>query len=94
LQIEVCSDQFLIPIQTASIAGKSISENILLAQEMVRNYHKDKGIPRCTIKLDLLKADDSLEWEFTLHCQSTIGIPQKLLIGLERALLPVNFPWF
>uniref|UniRef100_A0A2N9F1Y5 Reverse transcriptase domain-containing protein n=1 Tax=Fagus sylvatica TaxID=28930 RepID=A0A2N9F1Y5_FAGSY len=52
---------------------------------MVRNYHKDKGIPRCTIKLDLLKADDSLEWEFTLHCQSTIA--DKSSIQLVKGVL-------
>jgi hypothetical protein len=44
--------------QSAFIPSRSISENVLLAQEIVRNYHKDKGKPRCTLKIDLMKAYD------------------------------------
>lgn len=48
--------------QKAFIQGRSISENILLAQEIVQNYHKDKGKARCTNKVDLIRAYDSVEW--------------------------------
>jgi len=48
------------PNQGAFILGRSIAENILLAQELVFNYHREKGRPRCTIKVDLMKAYDSI----------------------------------
>jgi len=38
----------------------------LLAQELVRNYHKPVGQPRCTIKVDLMKAYDLVDWNFIL----------------------------
>jgi hypothetical protein len=44
--------------QSAFIPSRSISENVLLAQELVRNYHKEEGDPRCTLKIDLMKAYD------------------------------------
>lgn len=50
------------------IRNRSISENILLAQEIVKDYHKDEGQARRTIKVDLMKAYDSLGWDFILHC--------------------------
>ena len=34
--------------QSAFIPSRSIAENVLLAQELVRNYHKNRGQPRCT----------------------------------------------
>lgn len=46
--------------QSAFIPGRKISENVLLAQELVRNYHWKDGQPRCTMKIDLMKAYDSV----------------------------------
>lgn len=41
----------------------SISKNVLLAQELVKDYHMDEGSPWCTIKADLRKANDSVNWD-------------------------------
>jgi hypothetical protein len=46
--------------QGAFIPNRSIVENILLAQELVCDYHKVKGKPRCTLKVNLMKAYDSV----------------------------------
>jgi hypothetical protein len=37
-----------------------MAENILLAQEIVCDYHKLNGKPKCTFKVDLMKAYDSV----------------------------------
>lgn len=50
--------------QTAFVKGRRIGDNILLAQELFRNYHRDKGSPRCAIKVDLKKAYDTVQWDF------------------------------
>jgi hypothetical protein len=42
--------------QGVFIPGRSIAENILLAQEIVSDYHKNNGKPRCALKIDLMKA--------------------------------------
>jgi hypothetical protein len=49
-------DDIISPNQGAFIPNRSISENILLAQELVCDYHKKKGRPRSTLKVDLMKA--------------------------------------
>jgi hypothetical protein len=46
--------------QTPLIPNKFIAENISLAQELVKNYHRDKVPTRCAIKVDLMKAYDTI----------------------------------
>ena len=43
--------------QSAFVKG-SIADNILLMQELVRNYHRDNTPARCAIKIDLRKVYD------------------------------------
>ncbi|KAL0307204.1 UNVERIFIED_CONTAM: putative mitochondrial protein [Sesamum radiatum] len=50
--------------QTAFIGGRSITDNIFLAQEIVRQYTRKRISPRCTINVDLRKAFDSVSWTF------------------------------
>ncbi|KAL0457779.1 UNVERIFIED_CONTAM: hypothetical protein Slati_0405100 [Sesamum latifolium] len=61
--------------QTAFAGGRSITENIFLAQEMVRQYTRKWISPRCTINVDLRKAFDSVSWTF---------LSRVLHGGLER----------
>lgn len=44
--------------------GRSILDNIMLIQELVKNYHKSGVIPRGAIKMDLMKAYDLVGWAF------------------------------
>lgn len=39
--------------QATFVPGRKIGDNILLAQELLRNYHRSAGPPRCAIKIDL-----------------------------------------
>lgn len=47
-------DGIISPHQIAFIPNRCIAGNVLLAQEVVKNYHKRGGKPRCTIKVDLM----------------------------------------
>ncbi|KAL0423087.1 UNVERIFIED_CONTAM: Retrovirus-related Pol polyprotein from type-2 retrotransposable element R2DM [Sesamum radiatum] len=50
--------------QAAFVGGRNITDNIFLAQEMVRQYSRKRISPRCTINVDLRKAFDSVSWTF------------------------------
>ncbi|GKB74189.1 hypothetical protein Tco_0935601 [Tanacetum coccineum] len=50
--------------QSAFIPGRSISDNILLTQELMHNYHLNRGPPRCAFKIDIQKAYDTVSWKF------------------------------
>ncbi|GKC78481.1 putative RNA-directed DNA polymerase, eukaryota, reverse transcriptase zinc-binding domain protein, partial [Tanacetum coccineum] len=48
------------PNQYAVVPGRRISDNILLTQELMHNYHLDRGPPRCAFKVDIQKAYDTV----------------------------------
>ena len=50
--------------QSAFVPGRKISDNILLTQELMHNYHVDRGPPRCALKIDIQKAYDTVSWSF------------------------------
>jgi hypothetical protein len=61
-----CLGAIISPNQTTFVPHRSIAENVLLAQEIVKDYHKEKGKARCTLNVDIMKACDSLNWDFIL----------------------------
>ncbi|GJY92691.1 putative RNA-directed DNA polymerase, eukaryota, reverse transcriptase zinc-binding domain protein, partial [Tanacetum coccineum] len=56
---EVVSDN-----QSAFIPGRRISDNILITQELMHNYHRNRGPPRCAFKIENQKAYDTVDWKF------------------------------
>ncbi|KAK4384078.1 hypothetical protein Sango_3094000 [Sesamum angolense] len=53
--------------QNAFVPGRSISDNILLAQELLTGYNQVRLPARCMLKVDIQKAYDSVEWDFLLE---------------------------
>nr|GEV86720.1 hypothetical protein [Tanacetum cinerariifolium] len=50
--------------QSAFIPGRRISDNVLLTQELMCNYHRKRRPSRCAFKVDIQKAYDTVEWGF------------------------------
>ncbi|GJU13393.1 protein LAZ1 [Tanacetum coccineum] len=42
--------------QSAFVSGRRISDNILIMHELMYNYHRNRGPPRCAFKVDIQKA--------------------------------------
>ncbi|GAA0168337.1 hypothetical protein LIER_40544 [Lithospermum erythrorhizon] len=42
--------------QTAYVPGRRITDGILIMQELMDDYHKAYGMPRCAIKRDIMEA--------------------------------------
>ncbi|KAK2653134.1 hypothetical protein Ddye_012990 [Dipteronia dyeriana] len=57
-RIKPCLPNIISPSQSAFMAGRRIGDNILLVQELMRDYHNDAGMPKLALKVDLMKAFD------------------------------------
>ncbi|GJU18554.1 hypothetical protein Tco_1146520 [Tanacetum coccineum] len=65
--------------QSAFVPGRRISDNILLTQELMRNYHRRRGPPRCAFKVDIQKAYDIVDWNFLETILVGFGFHPKMV---------------
>ncbi|KAL2247990.1 UNVERIFIED_CONTAM: hypothetical protein Sindi_2651300 [Sesamum indicum] len=79
------------PCQGAFIPGRSIGDNILLAQELLTGYNQVRLPPRCTLKVDIRKAYDTVEWDFLLAVLQLFGFPQTFTRWIEECVTTVAF---
>ncbi|CAH1440394.1 unnamed protein product [Lactuca virosa] len=77
--------------QSAFIPGRSIVDNILLAQELMVGYKNKRGVPKCTIKIDIQKAYDTVDWNFLSRILQGFGFHT---IMIQWIMACVSTPWF
>ncbi|XP_022030437.1 uncharacterized protein LOC110931348 [Helianthus annuus] len=63
-RIKVALNDIVSINQSAFVPGRKISDNILLTQELMHNYHRNIGPPKCSFKVDIQKAYDTVDWDF------------------------------
>ncbi|GLT50497.1 hypothetical protein SLA2020_239800 [Shorea laevis] len=74
-----CLPLFISKNQCAFVEGRLMVENVLLAHELVKHYHKDTLSPRCALKIDLMKAFDSVSWDFLIKVLLSLGFPSQFV---------------
>ncbi|KAK2649162.1 hypothetical protein Ddye_016651 [Dipteronia dyeriana] len=52
-RIKPCLPDIISPTQSAFVAGRRIGDNILLVQELMRDCHKDAGMPKLALKFSI-----------------------------------------
>ncbi|XP_038991297.1 uncharacterized protein LOC120114449 [Hibiscus syriacus] len=77
--------------QTVFIKGMSIVDNTLFAQELVRGYGRKAISPRCSMKIDLQKAFDTLHWGFLSYVLRALNIPIKFINWVEACFTEARF---
>ncbi|KAL0302827.1 UNVERIFIED_CONTAM: hypothetical protein Scaly_3019800 [Sesamum calycinum] len=84
-------DKMISPSQNAFVPGRSIGDNILLAQEMFSGYNR-QGLPmRCALKVDLRKAYDTVEWDFLSAVLHLFGFPDIFIGWIEECVTTPMF---
>ena len=86
-----CIPEIISPAQSAFVQGRSIADNILITQELMINYHRDKGPPRCALKVDIKKAFDTISWSCILGILSSMGTPTLLLKCIKACITTPTF---
>ena len=78
--------------QSAFVAGRQISDNVLIAQEMFHSLRTDPGgrNKRMAIKTDMSKAYDRLEWDFISVVMSKMGFSVMWIEWIMRCVTSVN----
>ncbi|XP_048599540.1 uncharacterized protein LOC125579745 [Brassica napus] len=81
----------ILPNQTAFVKGRLLVENTVPATELVNGYHKSVGPKKVVIKVDIVKAFDTISWTFVLNCLSGIGVPPSYIRLVEASITTTSF---
>lgn len=74
-RLKMVLPQFIAGNQSAFVKDRLLIENLLLATEIVKDYHKESISERCAIKIDISKAFDSVQWSFLRNVLLTLNFP-------------------
>nr|GEV34821.1 hypothetical protein [Tanacetum cinerariifolium] len=77
--------------QSVFVPGRNISDNILLIQELMHNYHLDRGPPRCAFKVDIQKAYDTVDWTFLQEVLLGFGFHVRLVGWIMECVTTTSF---
>lgn len=77
--------------QSAFIQERLLMENVLLATELVKDYHRDTIFPRCAMKIDISKAFDSIQWSFVLNTLSALNFLEIFIHWIRLCITTPSF---
>ncbi|KAG7557174.1 hypothetical protein ISN44_As11g031650 [Arabidopsis suecica] len=89
--LKILLPDFIEPNQSAFVKGRLLLENILLATELVKDYHKDSVAPRSAIKFDISKAFDTIHWPFILTIFRALGFPDMFTGWIFACISTASF---
>ncbi|KAJ9536728.1 hypothetical protein OSB04_un000113 [Centaurea solstitialis] len=72
--------------QSAFIPGRRITDNILMAHELVVNYQRESGPPKCAFKIDIRKAYDMVNWRYLLNMLTGFGFHPVMVKWVEEMI--------
>lgn len=72
--------------QSAFVQDMLLMENVLLASVLVKSYHKPSFSARCAVKIDILKAFDSVQWPFLLSVLEAMNRPEKFILWIKKCI--------
>lgn len=90
-RLKMVLPKFIASNQSAFVKDRLQMENVLLASELVKNYHKDSVSSRCAVKIDISKAFDSVQWSFLLFTLSALNIPKKFIHWIKLCITTTSF---
>ncbi|KAG7581859.1 Reverse transcriptase zinc-binding domain [Arabidopsis suecica] len=77
--------------QVGFVQGRHLCENVLLASELVTNFHSEGVTTRGCLQVDLAKAYDNLDWQFLLNVLNAIELPDKFVGWIKECFTTPSF---
>lgn len=77
--------------QGAFLDKRLIQENIWIMHDLVKNYKSKGGSPRCAIKIDIMKAYDTVRWGFLIRAMKTMRFPIKFIEWTWQCISSAHF---
>uniref|UniRef100_M0ZKY9 RNA-directed DNA polymerase (Reverse transcriptase) n=1 Tax=Solanum tuberosum TaxID=4113 RepID=M0ZKY9_SOLTU len=72
--------------QTSFVRGRSITENVLLAREIIRDIHRRDKLHNVVVKLGMAKAYDRVSWKYLLKVLRCFGFSERIINVVLRLI--------
>ncbi|GKC49040.1 RNA-directed DNA polymerase, eukaryota, reverse transcriptase zinc-binding domain protein [Tanacetum coccineum] len=66
-------------------------DNILLSQELLKGYDRKVGPKRCSLKIDIAKAYDTVDWDFLVNILHQFGYHEKMVNWIKTCVTTTSF---
>ncbi|GJW04980.1 RNA-directed DNA polymerase, eukaryota, reverse transcriptase zinc-binding domain protein [Tanacetum coccineum] len=90
-RIKLALNQIVDDNQSAFIPGRAITYNILLTQELLKGYNYINGPKRCSFKIDIQKAYDTVSWSFIEEILGNVGFPCQMIKWIMTCISTPKF---
>ncbi|KAL7197291.1 hypothetical protein ACSBR2_019886 [Camellia fascicularis] len=90
-RIKVVLPDLIDPVQSAFVHGRRISDNIFLSQEIMRGYHRQSSTPKCAMKVDIMKAYDTVRWDFIIDVLKAMAFPPTMISWIQSCITSPSF---
>nr|GEX92439.1 hypothetical protein [Tanacetum cinerariifolium] len=70
---------------------RRISDNILLTQNIMHNYHLDRGPPKCAFRVDIQKVYDIVDWSFLKDILMGFGFHHRMIQWTMMCISSTSF---
>ncbi|XP_062103752.1 uncharacterized protein LOC133814859 [Humulus lupulus] len=65
--------------QGVFIKHRSIAYNVLIFQDLIKEFNRKNSFPQCAMKIDLSKAHDSIDWDFLENLLNALCFPSRFI---------------
>ncbi|KAL9280732.1 putative RNA-directed DNA polymerase [Arabidopsis thaliana] len=90
-RLKLVFPKFIAGNQSAFVKDRLLIENVLLATEIVKDYHKDSVSSRCALKIDISKAFDSVQWKFLINVLEAMNFPPEFTHWITLCITTASF---
>ncbi|WMV39051.1 hypothetical protein MTR67_032436 [Solanum verrucosum] len=77
--------------QAGFVKGRSITKNVLLAQEIIRDINRRNKLQNVVVKLDMTKAYDKVSWIFLTKVLRIYGFSERII---DMVVMLISKNWY
>lgn len=85
-RISVVLSKLISNNQSGFVKGRSIKENVLLAQEIIRDMNRRNKLHNVVVKFDMAKAYDRVSWKYLIQVMKRFGFSERIIDMIVRLI--------
>ncbi|XP_048628766.1 uncharacterized protein LOC106360905 [Brassica napus] len=90
-KLKLCVSEIVQRNQVGFIQERLLSENVLLATELVKDFNAPGPTTRGCLKIDISKAYDNLSWDFLFKVLSAFDMPGRFIEWIKECVTTPSY---